>query len=319
MEKKDIKKATVKAKKAVSSKKSSVLKSKNLKTPLSPKKTSVYTLAKRSNPSNLVLEKKTSAKISFIDDPEMKVRKEFLRGGLVVFSSVLLLFVFLSSFFLGLVETAFDFYAAKDNQINSQNIKSRAIILSPADKKYLNGVTFFDENQKYLSEDVVLTSSSFSLLADNEISLSALNFLNSADGKNFAYVITKDNKSAVVLNGQTGPFYDAISFMVFSPNSSHFAYGVRDGDREMVVIDGKEGKLYDWVFLPRFFTPDSRFFVYKARTLEGDLLVFNETESELYEQIYTPFVTSDKKELVFYARNGEEIFKNSLSLEKYEE
>jgi len=145
-------------------------------------------------------------------------------------------------------------------------------------------------------------------------SFANLNFLNSPDGNKFAYIVKKDGKEAVSLNGDLSPYYDSITFMIFSPDSHRFAYGARIGSEEMVVLDGMPGKVYEWVFLPRFFTPDSRYFVYKTRNSEGDFLIFNETEGKIYEQIYQPFVNNDESALIFYSRNGRDIYKNVLKL-----
>ena len=67
--------------------------------------------------------------------------------------------------------------------------------------------------------------------------------------------------------------------------------------------------------MPYFFTPDNRYFVYKARKDEGDVIVFNNIESKAYDKIYSIFVTSNKKQLVFYARKALEIWKVTVNLD----
>ncbi len=159
-----------------------------------------------------------------------------------------------------------------------------------------------------------LEEKSFMTLPEGEKSLANLNFLNSPDGSKFAFIVDRDGKQAVLLNGDLSPFYDSISFMMFSPDSRRFAYGARVGSDEIVVLDGLPGVIYDWVLSPKFFTPDSKYFVYKARITEGDFLVFNEEEGKIYDQIYTPFVNSDESALIFYARRDQEVFKSVLRL-----
>jgi len=162
------------------------------------------------------------------------------------------------------------------------------------------------------------TETEFMTLPGDAGTLADLNFLNSPDGSKFAYVVKKEGQSAVLLNGELGPFYDEITFMSFSPDSLRFAYGARIGSGEMVVLDGVAGKLYDWIFLPRFFTPDSKYFVYKTRVENGDLLVFNEIEGKTYEQVYNPFVSEVGDELIYYSRIGDKIYRTSLKLQPYE-
>jgi len=163
--------------------------------------------------------------------------------------------------------------------------------------------------QNIISNDFIIEESEFMTLPSDGASFENLSFLNSPDGSKFAFIVRQDAKEAVMLNGDLGPFYDKITFMAFSPNSSRFAYGAKVGIDEMVVLDGLPGKIYDWTFLPRFFSPDSQYFVYKARSTEGDFLVFNETEGKVYEQIYQPFVNKDESALIFYSRNGQQIYK----------
>lgn len=169
-------------------------------------------------------------------------------------------------------------------------------------------------SQNIISNDVIIEETEFMTLPNGDASFENLNFLNSPDGSKFAFIVRQDTKEAVLLNGDLGPFYDKITFMAFSPDSSRFAYGAKVGIDEMVVLDGLPGKVYDWVFLPRFFSPDSKYFLYKARSAEGDFLVFNETEGKVYEQIYQPFVNSDESALIFYSRNGQQIYKSILKL-----
>ncbi len=169
-------------------------------------------------------------------------------------------------------------------------------------------------SQTFLSNDVVIEELESMTLPIGTVGIENLNFLNSPDGSKFAFIIKKDAKEAVLLNGDLGPFYDKITFMAFSPDSSRFAYGAKVGIDETVVLDGLPGKIYDWIFLPRFFSPDSEYFIYKARSSEGDFLVFNEIEGRVYEQIYQPFVNNDNSALIFYSRNGQKIYKSVLKL-----
>jgi hypothetical protein len=201
-----------------------------------------------------------------------------------------------------------------------QEEEYKTMKLEEFDKSYVNGLEFLESSEYALDEDAILESEEFFIVSNNDSRrISALNFVYSPDGENFAYVITEDeeNGSSVVLNGKKGPVYEAIKFMLFSPDSKHFAYGVREGDDEFVVLDGVEGRAYDWILSPYQFTPDSRFLVYKARDKRGDFLVFNQSESGPYDQIYNPFINKDKNEFIFYSRIENKIIKHNLKLQEY--
>lgn len=61
---------------------------------------------------------------------------------------------------------------------------------------------------------------------------------------------------SVVIDGQSGPEYDAlnISRFGFAKDTLHYFYEVHGakGDRDLVNVDSKESKLYDWVTYTRF-------------------------------------------------------------------
>lgn len=61
---------------------------------------------------------------------------------------------------------------------------------------------------------------------------------------------------SVVIDGQSGPEYDAlnISRFGFAKDALHYFYEVHGakGDRDLVNVDNKESKLYDWVTYTRF-------------------------------------------------------------------
>lgn len=164
------------------------------------------------------------------------------------------------------------------------------------------------------NNNALLTEKEFMILPDRDNIASVNNYAVSPDGKDFAFIIKKDGKEAVVLNGETGPFYQAITFLSFSPDSQHFAYGVKTAGSEAVVRDNKLGAMFDWVLAPYFYTPDSQYFVHKSKDIRGEFLVFNDTSSNVYDQIYTLFIDEDDK-LGFYARRGDIIYKVSLELE----
>lgn len=143
-----------------------------------------------------------------------------------------------------------------------------------------------------------------------------LSFLSSPDGRNFAYILNNNQSQQLVLNEKAGPIVDSVTFMAFSPDSRSFAYTYKLKDKERAVINGLVGKEYDWIFNPRFFTPDSRYFIYKAREKGKDRLVINSQESRLYDRIYEPFLSPDKATLIFFARDGERLWRGEIPLNR---
>ena len=87
------------------------------------------------------------------------------------------------------------------------------------------------------------------------------------DGSLLAYEIYRGGESfkqgsthrawrRVVINGQAGPEYDALSITVpkFSADEKHPIYTVHgaEGGRDRLVVDGVESKLYDDISDPHF-------------------------------------------------------------------
>ena len=169
-----------------------------------------------------------------------------------------------------------------------------------------------DRERNTIKESNVLT------LNEAQKNFDELTFLASPDGKSIAYIISNETsgRRTVVLNGRAGASYDDIIFMKFSPDSQRFAYGAKVNGKSLVVLDGQEGKLYDWIFEPHFFSPDNKYFIYKARNSAGDILVFNKEESQVYDRIYNVAVSSAETEIIFYARQGDEIWRGELNITK---
>ncbi len=73
----------------------------------------------------------------------------------------------------------------------------------------------------------------------------------SPDGNHFAYIGIKDGKSALVVDGVEGKFYDRIEgdfnrygVKFFSPAGNHIVYIATAEGKSFIVKDGKEGKKY---------------------------------------------------------------------------
>lgn len=146
-----------------------------------------------------------------------------------------------------------------------------------------------------------------------------LSFLSSPDGRSFAYILNNQQSQQLVLNEKAGPLVENITFMAFSPDSRSFAYTYKEKGKEKAVINEIAGKDYDWIFNPRFFTPDSRYFIYKARQKGKDVLVVNDRESRPYDRIYEPALSPDKSALIFFARDGERLWRGEIPLAETED
>ncbi|MDD3285578.1 MAG: hypothetical protein PHG95_03010 [Patescibacteria group bacterium] len=146
-----------------------------------------------------------------------------------------------------------------------------------------------------------------------------LSFLSSPDGRSFAYILNNQKSQQLVLNEKAEPIVENVTFMAFSPDSQSFAYTYRLDGQERASINGVSGKEYDWIFNPRFFTPDSRYFVYKARKDGKDMLVINSRESRSYDRIYEPFLAPDESALIFFARDGESLWRGEIPLAGFED
>ncbi len=248
--------------------------------------------------------------------PTLKADNNFWSGLVIVISGILALLIFLSLFLRFMIGLALYDEAESQSALSVEG--NRLETESKEIEKSLNRMKFSDSGD--LISDAIVDSVEFMELPEGKDNLSDLNFVNSPDGSKFAYAVkNEEGKYAVMLNDAVSPYYDEVSFMIFSPDSQHFAYGAELDGKRFVVIDGKQGRDYSWLLLPRFFTPDSKYFVYKVRVEAGDKFVFNEDEQELYDQLYSPFISSDKNEMIYYARRGNKIYKNSLALEKYED
>ena len=232
--------------------------------------------------------------------------KNFIFASVIVFFSTILTLVLIVFFTFSLVKLSTNLYllinVPKNTPAKVESVKDLSDYLYHGEKQVDNSQASSTlEVEKYL------------LLEEEDIELT-LRSVASLDGSQLAVVVKKGDKEAVMLNGQIGPFYEAIGFMFFSPNSLRFAYGVKSNYHEFIVLDGQEGKSYDWIFSPQGFSPDSEYFIYKSRNSNGYFLVFNQDEGDTYDYIYEPFVKDDKSVLIFYARRANQIFKNSLPL-----
>jgi len=96
-------------------------------------------------------------------------------------------------------------------------------------------------------------------------SISPESLLLSPDGRRFAYVGQRGNKSFVVKDGIKEGAFNQVSDLVFSPEGSQFAYPALREIDSLVVVDGKEGPEFETVLEETLcFSPDGKHFGYAA-------------------------------------------------------
>ncbi len=103
----------------------------------------------------------------------------------------------------------------------------------------------------------------------------------SPDNRHLAYVLSRDFKRMVVLDGVEGKPYDypppgmpgsgpgVFYHPVFSPDGQHLAYVAYQNNEAFVVSDGLEGRRYPNIQISPVFSPDSRRMVYAGSSQLG--------------------------------------------------
>jgi hypothetical protein len=90
-------------------------------------------------------------------------------------------------------------------------------------------------------------------------------------GRNYKAAVTMRAFRTAVIDGQSGPDYNALGLADFNfdPDSHHYFYEVigAEGDRDLVNVDGHESRLYDAVanthYLPLFAARAQKLFLFQ--------------------------------------------------------
>jgi hypothetical protein len=96
-----------------------------------------------------------------------------------------------------------------------------------------------------------------------------------------------------VVDGETGPEYDQVTNLIFSPDSSRVAYAARTGKKWMAVVDGHPGPECDAVWGPAF-SPDSKRVVYVARNDKDWSVVVDGQAGPAYAALPTDAVIGEQ-------------------------
>lgn len=129
----------------------------------------------------------------------------------------------------------------------------------------------------------------------------------SPDSSKVALVLVNEEvKSAVWLNGEFGPAYQAVGTPVFSADNQHLAYTARDADRSFVVADGTPGAGFDYVF-PTLLLSATGEPVYAARTGQQVATIVGRAAGPPCDEVWGLTLLADGG-AAYLARVGESVF-----------
>ncbi len=120
-------------------------------------------------------------------------------------------------------------------------------------------------------------------------------------GNNAAYyAATPDKKVVMMIRDRQIGVYDSVKDLKFSPDELDVAYIVRKNRKEYLILNGKTaGKGYDTVDNP-VFSPDGGLVAYEASEKGKYFIVLGDRESEHYDMSSMPPVFSGDGKRVFY-------------------
>lgn len=127
-----------------------------------------------------------------------------------------------------------------------------------------------------------------------------------SDQSKMTYVVKKDNKSIVSVNGDAGKSWDNIVLPtpIFSPDGDRVAYIGIDRKDVHLVVDGKLGPLFDKIWEVQF-SPDSKHFAYLASLTDNKksdvYLVINHRKGQKVLTIKEMGFSPDSRHLAYIA------------------
>lgn len=149
----------------------------------------------------------------------------------------------------------------------------------------------------------------------------------SADYAKVAYVIFKNGRCWVVVNGVKGKEYAGIGKdMAFTHNGRLFypAERSRKSQKQLCVIDGVESKMFGAIsWKSTRFSPDGKHIIY-AICPDQDYqwgVVYDGAIQKIYDDIYTPVFSPDSKRWAYIARAGSTFFQviDGVEQKKYDQ
>lgn len=132
----------------------------------------------------------------------------------------------------------------------------------------------------------------------------------SPDGSLMAFTRVEKGKFRFVIGGRTGPFFDSLSAIVFSPDSKHFAYiGVNrtsEGVRMQVIHDQTRSPFYEEIDKP-VFSPDSRHLAYRVGNDGKSFMVFDGEAQNPYDTLGLPYFSPDSSKMAYRAKKAKHV------------
>jgi len=133
----------------------------------------------------------------------------------------------------------------------------------------------------------------------------------SRDGRHLAYPgsysTTEGPKISVVVDGQWGEVYDAISkgSITFSPDGNRVAYGAMKGKKWFVVVDDKAGAEHDGISGEApVFSPDGKHLAYLAEEGRKWMVVVDTKAGPEYDGVGEIVFSPEGKHLAYPAKEG---------------
>jgi hypothetical protein len=103
------------------------------------------------------------------------------------------------------------------------------------------------------------------------------------------FAAMRGDKQYVVIDGEVGTGYDAVSGLTFNSDSKKTAYAAKHDKKWLVVVDKIEQKECDEI-MGLAFSPDSRHLAYLAVRDKKGFLVMDGVEQRKYDGAITKFV-----------------------------
>jgi hypothetical protein len=140
---------------------------------------------------------------------------------------------------------------------------------------------------------------------------SPLDFAVSRSGRVMWSTIDREKVSVFVDGRRMGGEYGGVEYLTFSPDGSRACFVATRDDRSALVVDGREGPFFDKVVTPKF-VPNGDRIVYRARDGGERFVVVSDAEARLlrefphFEAVFDVAIAGDST--VYVVRKGDALF-----------
>jgi hypothetical protein len=127
-------------------------------------------------------------------------------------------------------------------------------------------------------------------------------FFLSDDGRRLAYIVKKEGKDSLVLDGRESQSYQNISRVVFSPDCRSVAFKATEQGKQSVIVNGKSEKPFESIGTLQF-APDGRV-VYEAMRNKKWFLVAGKAESPAFDMPFeAPMISPDGTKMAYFEQH----------------